>query len=161
MTFFSPGELGFKPPPKYRCLQVPTSSSLFSQFILKKLGLASIDAFELWCWRRLFIPLDCKEIKPANPKGNQPWIFIGKTVAEVEAPILWPPDVKSRLIRKDPDPEKDWTQRRRVWQSMSRLESITNWMDMNLSKLRETVEDRGAWRAAIHDLENSWIWLSD
>ena len=54
----------------------------------------------LWCWRRLLSPLDCKEIKPANPKGSQPWIFIGRTGAETEAPILWPPDVKSQLIGK-------------------------------------------------------------
>ena len=51
--------------------------------------------------------LDCKEIKPVHPKGNQPSIFIGRTDAEAEAPILWPPDVKNRLIRKDPDAEKD------------------------------------------------------
>ena len=55
-------------------------------------------------------PLDCKEIKPANPKGNQPWIFIGRTDAEAKAPILWPPDVKSRLIGKDPDAGKEWGQ---------------------------------------------------
>ena len=55
-------------------------------------------------------PLDCKEIQPVNPKGNQSWIFIGRTDAEAEAPILWPPDVKSWLIWKDPDDEKDWRQ---------------------------------------------------
>ena len=55
-------------------------------------------------------PLDSKEIKPVNPKGNQPWIFIGRTDAEAEAPILGPPDVKSQLIAKDPDAEKDWLQ---------------------------------------------------
>ena len=55
-------------------------------------------------------PLDCKEIKPLNPKGNQPWIFIERTDAEAEAPILWPPDVKSQLIGKDPDAGKDWRQ---------------------------------------------------
>ena len=58
-------------------------------------------------------PLDSKEIKPLNPKGNQPWIFIGRTNAEVEAPILWPPDVKSWLIEKDPDAGKDWRQKER------------------------------------------------
>ena len=62
------------------------------------------DAFKLWCWRRLF--LDCK-IKPINPKGKKPWIFIGRTDAEAEAPVLWPPDVKSWLIGKDPDAGKD------------------------------------------------------
>ena len=69
-----------------------------------------------WCFwpvvleKTLESPLDCKEIKPVNPKGNQPWIFIGKTDAGAEAPILWPPDVKSWLIGKDPDAEKDWGQ---------------------------------------------------
>ena len=55
-------------------------------------------------------PLDCKEIQPINPKENQPWIFIGRTNAEAEAPILWPPDAESRLIGKDPDAGKDWRQ---------------------------------------------------
>ena len=69
-----------------------------------------------WCFwtvvleKTLESPLDCKEIKPVNPKGNQPWIFIGKTDAGAEAPILWPPDVKSWLIGKDPDAGKDWRQ---------------------------------------------------
>ena len=56
-------------------------------------------------------PLDCKEIKPINPKGNQSWIFIGRTVAEAEAPILWPHDTNSQLIGKDPDAGKDWMQK--------------------------------------------------
>ena len=55
-------------------------------------------------------PLDCKEIKPVNPKGDQSWVFIGRTDAEAEAPILWPPDVKNRLTRKDPDAGEDWRQ---------------------------------------------------
>ena len=69
-----------------------------------------IDAFELWCWRRLVSPLDCKEIQPVNPKGNQSWIFTGRTDAEAEAPIFWPPDAKSWLIGKDLDAGKDWRQ---------------------------------------------------
>ena len=64
-------------------------------------------------------PLDCKEIKPVNPKGNQSWIFIGKTDAEAEAPILWPPDVKSRLIGKDPDAGKDWKREKRAAEDMT------------------------------------------
>ena len=64
-------------------------------WIIKKTEGRRIDAFELWCWRRLLSPLDCKEIKSVNPKGNQPRIFIGRTDAEAEAPILWLPDVKS------------------------------------------------------------------
>ena len=77
---------------------------------IKKAECWRIDAFELWCWKTLESPLDCK-IKPVNPKGNQPWIFIGRTDAEAEAPILWPPDMKSQLIRKDPDAGKDWKQK--------------------------------------------------
>ena len=70
-----------------------------------------------WCFlivvleKTLESPLDCKEIKPINLKGNEPWIFIGMTDTEAEAPILWPPDEKSRLIGKDPDPGKDWRQK--------------------------------------------------
>ena len=56
-------------------------------------------------------PLNSKEIKPVNPKGNQPWIFIGRTDAEAETPVLWLSDVKSKLIRKDPDAGKDWKQK--------------------------------------------------
>ena len=66
------------------------------------------DAFELWCWRRLFeSPLDCKEIQPVHPKGDQSWVFIGGTDVEVETPILWLPDVKNYLTGKAPDAEKD------------------------------------------------------
>ena len=54
-----------------------------------------IDAFELWCWRRLSSPLDCKEIQPVHPKGDRSWVFIGSTDAEAETPILWPPHAKS------------------------------------------------------------------
>ena len=69
------------------------------------------DAFELWCWRRLlsWTPLDCK-IKSVNPKGNQSWIFLGRTDAESKAPVLWPPDANSQLTGKDPDGGKGWRQ---------------------------------------------------
>ena len=79
---------------------------------IKKTEGQRIDAFEPWCWRRLFLEdsLDTKEIKPVNSKGNQPWIFIGRTDVEADAPVLWPHDVKSWLIGKDPDTGKDWRQ---------------------------------------------------
>ena len=77
---------------------------------IKKAEHINYYAFELWCWRRLESPLDWKEIKPVNPKGNQYWIFTGRTDAEAEALILWPADAKSWLIWKDPDAGKDWRQ---------------------------------------------------
>ena len=62
---------------------------------IKKAEHRRIDVFELWCWRRLESPLDCKEIQPVHPKGNQSWVFIGRTDVEAETPIIWPPDAKS------------------------------------------------------------------
>ena len=77
---------------------------------VKKAEHQRIDGFKLVLEKTLKSPLDNKEIKPVNPKGNQSWIFIGRTDAEAEAPILWPPDVKSWLTGKDPDAGKDWMQ---------------------------------------------------
>ena len=74
---------------------------------IKKAEHQRIDAFELWCWRRLLSPLDCKEIQPVHPEGDQSWVFIGRTNVEAETPILWPHDAKSWLTGKDPDAGKD------------------------------------------------------
>ena len=76
----------------------------------KKAECWRIDAFELWCWRRLLRVRWTKDIQPVHPKGNQSWLFIQRTDAEAETPTLWPPDAKSWLIRKDPDAGKDWRQ---------------------------------------------------
>ena len=75
---------------------------------IKKAEDQRIDVFKLWCWRRLESPLDSKESQPVNPKGNQTWIFIERTDAKTEAPILWPLDVKSWFIGKNSDAGKDW-----------------------------------------------------
>ena len=112
-----------------------------------------------WCFRTVVLektlesPLDSKEIKPVNPKGNQSWIFIGRTDAETEAPILWPPDSKSQLIGKDPDAKKDWGQEKGVKEN-EMLDGIIDLMDMNLSKLQETVKGREVWHAAVHGAAN-------
>ena len=93
-------------------------------------------------------PLDYEEFKPVNRKENQPWIFIGRT--DAEAPILWPPDVKSQLIRKDPDAGKDWEQEEKG----TTEEEMVGWHHWlrghEFEQVQETVKDRKAWRAADH-----------
>ena len=103
---------------------------------IKKTERQRINAFELWYWRRLLSPLDCKEIQPVHPKGNQPWIFTGRT--DAEAPIFWPPDAKNRLTRKDPDAGKDWGQEEK---GVTGVE-IVGWdHDLNGHEFEETLGD--------------------
>ena len=118
-----------------------------------------------WClWtvvleKTLQSPLDIKEIKPVNPKGNQPLIYIGKTDAEAEAPKLWPPDAKSWLIRKDPDAGKDRGQEEKGM-TQNEMVGIIDSVDMSLSKFQETVKDREV-RCAFHVVEDSRKWLGN
>ena len=102
-------------------------------------------------------PLDSKEFKPVNPKGNQLWLFIGRTCAETEAPIFWPSDVKSQLIGKDPHAEKDWGQEEKetTVDEMFGWHHCTDSMDMSLSKLWDIVKDKEGWHPVVHGVEKS------
>ena len=132
-----------------------------------------------WCFRTMVLektlesPLDSKEIKPVNPKVNQPWIFTGRTVAKAEAPILWPPDSKSQLTGKDPHAKKDWGQEKGV-----KEDEMLEWHhrlnghefestpgvgeghgDLLWYSCLENPMDRRAWRATVHRVAKSWTRL--
>ena len=114
-----------------------------------------------WCFwivvleKTLERPLDCKEIQPVHPKGNQSWIFIGRTDVEAETPIHWPPDAKNWFIGKDPDAEEDWRQEEKG------ITEDTDSMDVGLSKLRELAMDREDWHAVVRGVSKSRTLLSD
>ena len=95
--------------------------------------------------------MDNKEIKPVSPKGNQLWIFIGRTDAEAEAPILWPPDVKNWLIGKDPDAGKDWEQEKGMTEGM--MVGWHHWLYRHeFRQILEVMKEKEAWCAAVHGI---------
>ena len=145
-----------------------TNKSLYSQsygFSSSHVRMWKLDhkegwALKNWCFQIVVLekilesPLDSKEIKPVDPKGNQLWIFIGRTDAEAEAPIFWPPDAEPTHWKRP----RCWERRKAgegEQQRMGQLDGISDSMDMSLSKLWEIVEERGTWSAAVHGVEQS------
>ena len=142
-----------------------TNKSLYSQsyrFSSSHVQMWDLDhregrVLKKWSFQTLVLekilesPLDCKKIRPVNPKGNQPWIFVGKTDAEAEAPIFWPPDEKNWLIGKDPDSRKDWRQEEKGMTE----DEIIGWHHWFNRQKFELVKDREASCAAVHGVAKS------
>ena len=124
-------------------------------------------ALKNWCfWTMVLVEtfeslLDYKEIQPVHPKGNQSWIFIGRTDAEAETPLLWSPDVKNWLFGKDPDAGKDW-RREEKGTTEDEMVGWHHWLNEHeFEQALGVVMNREAWCAAVHGVTKSWTWLSD
>ena len=142
-------------PTKVKAMVFPVVMYGCENWTIKKAEHQRIDAFELWYWRRLLrVSWIAKEIQPVHPKGNQSWIFIGRADAEAEALILWPPDAKNWLIRKDADAVKDWRQE----ENGMTEDKMVGWHHWLNGKWVWASSTR---RAAVHGVKKNQTWLSN
>ena len=145
---------------RVKALPSPVVMNGYENWTIKKAECQRTDAFKLWCWRRLWVPWTARRPNPVNRKGSQPCIFIGRTDAEAEAPILWPPDAKSWLIGKDLDAGKGWRQEEKVV-TEEEMVGWHHWLNGHEFQKTPVVKDREAWCAAVRGITKTQTQLSD